>query len=118
MVENLFIRELPPGQTNAAGYMKIANHTKASQVINYVHSPIAEHIEVHRSIYENGVMQMRPVKKLTVNPGEVKVLKPGGFHLMIFGVSDDLRVGDSFEITLEFESGLVLKTTGEVRPFD
>ncbi len=115
-VDNAFISELPPGQTQAAAYMKIRNDSKVSQPLNYVHSPIADYIEIHRNIYQDGVMQMRPVKKVTVNPGETRVLAPGGFHLMLFGVYDNLRAGDEFELTLEFETGVVVTTNVAVKP--
>jgi len=110
LVENIYIKELPPGQITAAAYMKITNNTRVTQALNYIHSPVAEHIEVHRNIYDQGIMQMRPVKKLTVNPGKTKILEPGGFHLMLFGVYDNFKAGDSFTITLEFESGYIITT--------
>ncbi len=115
-IEGLFIKELPPGQMTAAGYMKITNSTKVSQSLNYIHSPNAEHIEIHRSIYNDGMMQMRPVKRLTLNPGEEKILEPGGFHLMIMGIYDNLEPGDVFPVTFEFETGLVITKDLEVRP--
>lgn len=116
VIDGLFIKLLPPGQTTAAGYMRIKNYSKISQSLNYMHSPMAEHIEVHRNIYEGGMMQMRPVKKLTVNPGEEKILEPGGFHLMIMGIYDNLKPGDTFPVTFEFETGVVITKDVEVRP--
>ena len=116
VIENLYIKELPPAQTTAAAYMKVTNNTDKTQALNYIHSPAAEYVEVHRNIYKDGVMQMRPVKKLTVGPGQTKVLDPGGFHLMIFGLYENYKAGDTFELTLEFESGAVVTTDVEVRP--
>lgn len=116
VIENPFIKVLPPGKTVAAAYMAITNNTDITQAINYVYSPIAETVEVHRVIYNEGMMQMRPVKKLSINPGETQLLEPGGFHLMVFGIYDTLKEGDSFELNFEFESGEKLTTRVQVKP--
>ncbi len=107
--------KLPPNKTTAAVYAKFTNNSEVMQRLNYIHSPLAEHVEVHRSAYENGMMQMRQVKRLSLTPGETKSLSPGGFHLMVFGLYDPLEVGDSFEMTFEFETGHVITTQVEVR---
>lgn len=116
IIENLFIKSLAPGQTTAAAYMKFTNNTKQAQSLTYVHSPVAENIEVHRNFYEQGMMQMRPVKRFIIPPNGKHVLEPGGFHLMIFGVYDKLNVGDTFDMTFEFDSGIVMTKSVEVRP--
>ncbi len=114
-IDALFMFELPPNKTTAAVYAKLTNHSDVMQRLNYIHSPLAEHVEVHRSAYENGMMQMRQVKRLSLTPGETKSLSPGSFHLMVFGLYDPLKVGDRFEMTFEFETGHVITTQVEVR---
>ncbi len=114
-VEDAFIYELPPNQTRAAGYMRLTNNSEKMQALNYIHTPIAEHVEVHRMFYQDGMMQMRPVKRLKLNPGETKQLESGGFHLMLMGVYEPLKAGEHFEITLEFETGHVVTVPVEVR---
>jgi len=116
-ISQLFIREIPPGQTSVAAYMVLKNNTRVTQKLNYIHSPIAENVELHRNFYIDGMMQMRPVKRLSVNPGDELVLSPGGFHLMLFGVYEEMPVGSEFEITLEFETGIVITKNVQVRPF-
>lgn len=115
-VYNTFIKQMPPRQTVAAAYLSLENKTDKTQILNYVHSPKAEHIEVHRTFYEDGVMQMRPVKRVSIDPAKQLHFKPGGFHLMLMGVQEEFAVGDRFPITLEFESGVVVNTEVEVRP--
>ncbi|WP_086930955.1 copper chaperone PCu(A)C [Agarilytica rhodophyticola] len=116
VIENVFIKALAPGQTTAAAYMKFKNNTSKAQSLTYIHSPIAEHIEVHRNFYEQGMMQMRPVKRFSIPPKGSHVLEPGGFHLMVFGLYDTLEVGDTFDMTFEFDSGIVMTKSVEVRP--
>jgi hypothetical protein len=46
--------------------------------------------------------------------GQVE-LKPGGYHVMLIGLTRDLNVGDKFPVTLEFASGAKLQVEAEVR---
>lgn len=116
VIENVFFKQLAPNQTTAAVYMKITNNSEVMQPINYIHSPIAEHIEIHHTIYNEGMMQMRQVNRLSLAPGETQMLEPGGYHLMMFGIYDNLPAGETFEITFELETGLVITTQGVVKP--
>ncbi len=115
VVEDAFIYELPPNQIRAAAYMRLTNNSDKMQALNYIHSPVAENVEVHRMFYQDGMMQMRPVQRLKLNPGESKQLESGGFHLMIMGVYEPFKAGDHFDITLEFETGHVVTVPVEVR---
>ncbi len=107
-IKQAFIKQIPPGQTRAAVYLNLINNSEKEQVINYVHSPVADHVEVHRHFHENGMMQMRPVNHVRVDAGKELIFSPGGYHLMLFGVYDELKLGEEFELTVEFESGTVV----------
>ena len=115
-VENIFMHELPPGQSTGAIYMVLKNNTKQNLVLNYVHSGIASDVEVHRVLYENGMMQMRQVNHLTLDPGASLRFEPGGYHLMVMGIEKSPAVGETFELVMEFEDGYKITTPVEVRP--
>ena len=106
---------LPPGQQLGAVYLKIQNPFPETQVLNYVHSDMAEYIEVHRHIYDKGMMQMRPVKHLMVDANSELLFKPGGYHLMLFGISEPLAVGDKFTVWFEFNGQLPLEVIVNVK---
>lgn len=110
-----FMPQLAPGQSVGAVFMRIANDTPDDIVLNYVHAPIASNIEVHRTFYEDGMMQMRPVKHVRVEAGESLLFEPGGYHLMLFGVENQPEVGETFELTLEFEKGVSVTTQVKVK---
>ncbi len=114
-ISQLHIMEMPPGQGVAAAYMILKNNTDKTLVLNYVHSPVAADVEVHRVIYDQGVMQMRQVHHLKIDPGANMQFKPGGYHLMLMGIDEPLKVGDKFDITLEFEAGYKIVGRAEVR---
>jgi copper(I)-binding protein len=66
-------------------------------------TPVAEMAELHRTVAENGVMKMLPVETMPVEPGKPVELKPGGLHIMLMGLKQPLKQGETFPITLRFE---------------
>ena len=43
------------------------------------------------------------------------VLKPGAEHILVFGIDDDLQVGEQFEGRVLFESAAEVPVTIEIR---
>ena len=67
-------------------------------------TPAAEVVELHTVSMQDGRMQMRQVESLTVSEESPLSLKRGSDHLMVFGVTEPLTVGESVDITLSFET--------------
>lgn len=62
-----------------------------------------------------GGMTMREVAAIPVPAGEEVRLEPGGYHVMLLGLTEPLLAGDTFEIELEFETAGTQTVTAEVR---
>jgi len=101
-VENPWVRITIPGRP-AAGYMVVNNRGAQADAIVSASSPRAERVELHTHLMENGVMKMRPVKKVEVPAEGSTEFKSGGLHLMIFGTKDPLKDGDTLPMTVVFE---------------
>jgi len=63
----------------------------------------------------NGMMSMQEVESVAIPAGETVALEPGGYHIMLLGLTEDLVVGDTVEVELSFESGASQRVTAEVR---
>ncbi|MEN2746987.1 copper chaperone PCu(A)C [Sphingomonas sp. T9W2] len=103
-VEDAWVR-LPavPGRP-AAGYAIVHGGGGAGRVLTGVSSPAAERAELHESMTGHGsMMAMQPLDRVRVN-GTVS-FSPGGKHIMLFGLSPDLRAGASAPMTFAFEDG-------------
>ena len=96
------MKELPPGQSIGAIYLQIENASDKTATLTYVHSDAAEKIEVHRHIYNDGMMQMRNVPHLSIDPKTTLDFKPGEHHLMAFGMTEPPKAGESFDVVFEF----------------
>ncbi len=96
-------RPTPPSAPVAGGYMKLHNlATEADRLIE-VTSPIAERAEIHRSIVENGIVSMRPVERLVVEPKSTVDFEMEKLHVMFIKPYRQLKSGENFPVKLVFE---------------
>lgn len=92
------------GQTkNGAAYLAVNTSGAEADTLVAVETAAAERAEIHTNEMVDGVMKMRPVEGIAVEPGSPAVLKPGGLHIMLFGLKAPLQEGERFPITLVFE---------------
>ena len=68
-----------------------------------VPADIAGKAELHTHMMDGDIMKMRQVESIEISPNAHKTLKPGGDHVMLFGMEKELVVGTSFPVTLQFE---------------
>ena len=98
--------KLPPVNAhNAAAYMQITNPTDAPMTIVAIKTDIAEKNELHESRVIDGVASMQEIHKLVIESKSTVSLAPGGLHIMLIGLKDPIKAGQSIPVTLEFESG-------------
>ena len=103
-ITGAWARATPPGVKNGGGYMTIQNHGAADRLIG-VTGTAAVRIELHNHIMNNGVMSMRRVEHIEVPAHGKAVLQPGGFHVMMMGLTEQLKPGTMVMLTLKFENG-------------
>jgi periplasmic copper chaperone A len=91
--------EAPPGRM-MAGFMTLSNHGDVPIVLVDARSPLFERVEIHTMIMDDGVMRMRRLEHLTIEPGQSVSLEPGGKHLMLMRPRESLAQGDEIPLTL------------------
>ena len=89
---------------NSAAYMMLMTEGDTADKLIAGSSPVAEKVELHNHILEDGVAKMRQVKVIDVAPGDMTVLEPGGLHVMLMGLKDKLEDGAEVPLTLTFEN--------------
>lgn len=104
-VESPFVRAVPPGQPNSAAFMALVNASDTEHSVKSATSPVAATVELHTHTNNNGVMEMRQVPQIDVPAKGRTELKPGGLHIMLIGLTQDLKAGEKAAITLTFEDG-------------
>lgn len=118
-VEGVWARTSPKVATNGAAYMKITTPVDDALVGATVSSDIADHAEVHEMIMgSDGEMAMQQTQRIAINAGETLSLQPGGYHVMFIDLAAPFELGQTFDLTLEFESGDTVTVEVEVTEED
>ena len=105
VVSEPYARAVPHGQLNSAAFMTLKNSGNKAVDLISASSPAAEHVELHTHSNVDGVMQMRPIDKVTIEANHATILKPGGHHVMLIGLQQELNEGDSIPMTFTFSDG-------------
>lgn len=106
-----------PGAAGAqsAAYMTITGAGQDDALIS-VSSAGAATAELHEATTDaEGMMGMRPIERLDVPGAGAVTLKPGGFHVMLMGLSAELAVGDTLALKLVFEKAGTVAVEAEIR---
>jgi copper(I)-binding protein len=90
---------------NGAVYVTLSNSGSQPDALVSASTDVAQTAELHQTTRDGGVMKMRPVKAIPVPAGGQTELKPGGYHIMLMGLKQDLTPGEKVAVTLKFEHG-------------
>ena len=97
--------------TTGAGFMTLSNPDAKPDALVSVESPLAREVQVHQSSMKNGIASMQRVARVPVPAGGRVTFAPGGYHLMLMGLTKALKPGDAVPATLTFASGARVKTS-------
>lgn len=100
-IQDAWVRGTVPQQQASGAFMQLS----AAKDIRLIgaKSPVANVVEIHEMVMDNNVMKMRQIPGLDIVPGRVLELKPGGYHVMLIELKQQLKGGDMVPITLMFE---------------
>ncbi|WP_026972887.1 copper chaperone PCu(A)C [Aliagarivorans marinus] len=105
IIAHPYVRATPPGVTTSAAFMHIKNDAASSLSLVSATTQQASKVELHTMVQEGDIMMMRQVDAIDL-PGNGEVmLKPGGLHVMLFGLEKPLVEGDSLKLELQFSDG-------------
>ena len=100
-VKDAWVRGTVEQQKASGAFMQITS-AGGGKLLS-VTSPVAGMVEVHEMAMEGTTMRMRPVASLELPAGRAVELKPGGYHVMLMDLKQQLKAGDSVPLTLVVE---------------
>lgn len=87
----------------SAVYLKIHNNTETIDTLLNITTKAARMASIHQSYRnENGMTGMRPQGIIIIQPHSKFRLKPGGYHIMLMNLNQQLATGDSVQIVFNF----------------
>lgn len=85
-------------------HTQTAEEYAADSTLVQAESPAAQYVEIHEMVMDNDVMKIRQIPRLALPAGQAVELKPGGYHIMLIGLKEQVHEDNHVPITLTFES--------------
>ena len=102
-IKEPWVRGTVAQQKATGAFMQISTDKEVRLIEAKAPVSIAGVVEIHEMAMEKDVMKMRQIKGLDIVPGRTMELKPGGYHVMLMDLKQQLKGGDVVPITLTFE---------------
>ena len=87
---------------NTAAYMSIRNTGAEADILLKATCDAAMMVQVMETTMENDVMSMGEVPGIDLPAGSTVELKPGGYHVMLMNLVQEIKDGTTVSVTLEF----------------
>ncbi len=114
-VSGAWARAVAKGGTSAA-YLQIVNGRLSDDTLVGVSTDAAQRASLHETTTDKtGMTGMQPVDGIKIPAGKTVMLEPGGYHIMLEGLTADLVAGSQIRLVLTFEQSGPLNVTAEVR---
>lgn len=101
-VKDAWIRATVPQQQATGAFMQLSAAKDTKLVA--ASSPLTPVVEVHEMAMKDNVMTMRQIPGVDLPAGKTVELKPGGYHVMLMNLKQQVKEGDTVPLTLTFES--------------
>ena len=93
-------------QQMTAVFVTLTNTTDEQVHVVSATTDMSAKAELHERVQKDGTMVMQETSDgFTLAAGETLELKPGGLHVMVMGLQEDVLAGEKHEVTLTLEDG-------------
>jgi copper(I)-binding protein len=96
-----WVRATVAAQKSTGAFMHLQSDTSARLV--GVSSPAATTVELHKMEMTGSMMKMGPVASIDLPAGKAVNLASGGYHIMLTGLKQQLKEGETVTLTLLLE---------------
>ena len=112
-VADVWVRATVPQQMATGAFMRLTSDGDARLVS--ADSPVANVVEIHEMIMDGNVMKMNAIPGVDLPAGKVVELKPGGYHVMLMGLKQQVKDGDEVPVSIVVEAADGARQTIELK---
>jgi copper(I)-binding protein len=110
-IDGQWARSSPQMADAGAVYMNVTSAGGDRILSASVDPSVAAGVEIHETVPVGGetdeqgmaMMKMQPVDAIDLPAGKTVSLAPGGYHIMLIGLTKPLEAGQKFNVTVNFE---------------
>jgi hypothetical protein len=101
---------------NSAFFFQLENSGDKADTLIAAKFEHAEKVELHETFKkENDMMGMRAVKSVAVPAKSTVMFKPRDLHIMLLGLTKDIKIGETYGLKLVFKKAGEIKVNAVVR---
>jgi periplasmic copper chaperone A len=100
-IDDAWARSTVATQKASGVFMKLKADQNAKLIA--AKSPVAGVVEVHEMKTVDGVMRMNAIASLELPKDRTVELGPGGYHIMLMDLKEQLKLGEHVDLTLVVE---------------
>ena len=112
-VADAWVRATVPQQMATGAFMRLTSDSDMRLV--GADSPRANVVEIHEMIMDGDVMKMNAVPGVDLPAGKTVELKPGGYHVMLMGLKQQVKDGDEVPVSIVVEAADGARQTIELK---
>ena len=101
-VDSAWVRATVPNQSATGAFMRLT--AQKDVVLTGASSPVADIVEVHEMLMDQGIMRMRASEPVPLKAGQTIELKSGGLHIMMMGLKKQIKAGARVPLTLSLKA--------------
>ncbi len=115
-VTDAWLRAAPPNAPALGVFMQIENASDGNHAVVAARTTLdVARVELHRTMMQDGVMQMVPHDRIPLAAETTTRLEPGSWHVMLITPKTVPVEGETIGVTLVFDDGTEQTVTAEVR---
>jgi len=112
-IKSAWVRATVPHQMGTGAFMQLTAAKETRLVA--ASSSLTPVVEIHEMKLQDNVMKMRQVDAVNLPAGRTVEFEPGGYHIMLMELKEQVKEGTTVPLTLVFEDRKGQRQTVEVQ---
>ncbi|EGG0462874.1 copper chaperone PCu(A)C [Campylobacter lari] len=108
-VNDPYVRQTPPNSKTTAFFLELKNNSNQDIKLIKAQSSLSDTTEIHDHIMENGKKMMVQIPQITIKANSSAELKPGGMHIMVLNLKENITSQTKANLTLYFDDNSTIK---------
>ncbi|EEC4843050.1 copper chaperone PCu(A)C [Campylobacter lari] len=108
-VNDPYVRQTPPNSKTTAFFLELKNNSNQDIKLIKAQSSLSDTTEIHDHIMQNGKKMMVQIPQITIKANSSAELKPGGMHIMVLNLKENITPQTKANLTLYFDDNSTIK---------
>ncbi|EAK0812175.1 copper chaperone PCu(A)C [Campylobacter lari] len=108
-INDPYVRQTPPNSKTTAFFLELKNNSNKDIKLIKAQSSLSDIAEIHDHIMKDGKKMMVQIPQITIKANSSTELKPGGMHIMILNLKENITPQTKANLTLYFDDNSTIE---------